>query len=57
LISWDQFAHVCGRVFIQLLVVVSKDEDSDVDRAENGQLVSLLEQATLSLEKSAGVAR
>ena len=31
---------------------MAKDNDSDIDRAEDGELVSLLEQAAFTLEES-----
>lgn len=48
----DHLTHVCGGVLVQLLVA-AEDKDGDVDRAEDGELVRLLEQAALSLEKGA----
>lgn len=49
--SADSIVYVAGRVFIQLLVV-SKDDDSNINGAEDGELVSLLEQAAFALEES-----
>ncbi len=48
----DQGAHVGRRVLVQLLVA-AEDEDGDVDGAEDGELVGLLEEAAFPLEKSA----
>lgn len=50
LVSGNEVAHVRGRILVELLVV-SKDEDGDIDGAEHGELVCLLEQAALALEK------
>jgi hypothetical protein len=50
LISVNKFSHIRWRIFVELLVV-TKDEDGDIDGAENGKLVSLLEKTTLSLQK------
>lgn len=38
------------RVLVQLLIV-AEDDNRDIDGAENGELVSLLEQATFALEE------
>lgn len=50
LVPRDQVAHVGRRVLVQLLVI-TKDEDGNVDGAEHGELVRLLEQATLALQE------
>lgn len=50
LVSGDEISHVRRRVLVELLVV-AKDEDGDVDGAEDGQLVGLLEQTALSLQE------
>lgn len=50
LVSGDEVSHVARGVLVQLLVV-SKNKDGDIDRTENGELVSLFEQATLSFQK------
>lgn len=42
--------HVTRRVLIEFLVS-AKDNDGDIDRTKNGQLVRLLEQSTFSLEE------
>lgn len=56
LISPDGFVDVAGRELVQLLIV-AEDYHGNVDGAEDGELVRLLEQATLALEKGAiGVA-
>jgi hypothetical protein len=36
---------------------VAKDDDGDIDRTKNGQLVSLLEQTTLSLEECPAIGK
>lgn len=56
LVSGDEIAHIRGRVFIELLVG-AEDEDGDVGGAENGQLVSLLEETELALKEGAAKGR
>lgn len=51
LISSYRFIDIAGREFIKLLVV-TEDDDSDIDRAQHRQLVRFLEQAAFTLEKS-----
>ena len=53
-VSCDQLPHVAGRVLVQLLVL-AKDEDGDIHRAKHGELMCLLEQTALALQKGAGV--
>lgn len=53
LISADDLVDVSRRELIELLVV-TEDDDSDVDRAQYRQLVRLLEQTSLSLQKCSG---
>lgn len=48
--SGDRLVDVARRVFVQLLIV-AEDDDRDVDGAQHGQLVRLLEQAALALEE------
>lgn len=48
----DSLVDVARRELVQLLVV-TKDDDGDIDRAQDTKLVSFLEQSTFSLEKSA----
>ena len=48
LVSGNEFAHVGRRVLVYLLIV-AKDKDGNIDRAEDRELVSLLEQAALAL--------
>jgi hypothetical protein len=50
LISSQDLPNITTRVFIQLLII-SKDYDRDIDRAENGELMRLLEQAAFALEE------
>jgi hypothetical protein len=50
LISSQDLSNITTRVFVQLLVI-SKDYDRDIDRAENGELMRLLEQAAFALEE------
>lgn len=50
LVAADQVVHVGGRVLVELLVV-AEDEDCDIDGAQDGELMRLLEQAALSLEE------
>lgn len=49
----DGLVDVAGRKLIELLVV-AKDDDSDVDGAEDAQLVCLLEQAAFTLQEGDG---
>ena len=44
LVSRQDLSNVSTRVFVQLLII-SKDYDRDIDGAENGELMRLLEQA------------
>lgn len=53
-VSRDQLPHVAGRVLVQLLVL-SKDEDGHIHRAEHRELMRLLEQTALALQEGAGV--
>lgn len=50
MVSCDEVPHVSTRVLVQLFIV-AKDEDGDVDRAENGELMCLLEKTALALQK------
>jgi hypothetical protein len=50
LISSQDLSNITTRVFVQLLII-SKDYDRDIDRAENGELMRLLEQAAFALEE------
>jgi hypothetical protein len=50
LISSQDLSNITTRVFVQLLII-SKDYDGDIDRAENGELMRLLEQAAFALEE------
>lgn len=54
--SCDGLVDVPRRILVQLLVV-SEDDDSDVDGAEHGKLVRLLEQPTFALEEGDGPGR
>jgi hypothetical protein len=51
LISADGLIDIARGELVQLLVV-AEDDDGDIDGAEDGQLVRLLEQTTFTLEKS-----
>lgn len=51
-ISGDQLAHLTRRVLVEFLVL-AKDEDGDIDGAEDGEFVSLLEETALALQKGA----
>jgi hypothetical protein len=44
--------NVAGRELVKLLVI-AKDDDRDVDGAEDAQFVCLLEQAAFTLQKGA----
>jgi hypothetical protein len=46
----DSLVDVARRVLVQLLVV-TEDDDCDVDGAQHGKLVRLLEQTTFALEE------
>lgn len=50
LIATESLVHVARGVLIEFLVM-AKDNDGDIDGTKNGQLVSLLEQSTFSLEE------
>lgn len=50
LVSSNRLVYVARGEFVQFLVV-AKDDDSHVDRAEDGQLMRLLEQTAFPLEK------
>lgn len=49
--SSNSLVDIAGRVLIKLFIV-AEDYDGNIDRAKNGELVSLLEQATFALEES-----
>jgi hypothetical protein len=51
LVAANCLIDVAGRKLVQLLVV-AKDDDSDVDGAEDGELMRLLEQAAFALQES-----
>jgi hypothetical protein len=53
-ISRQRFANVSGRKLVQLLVV-AEDDDGNIDRTQDRQLMRLLEEAAFSLEKSSAV--
>jgi hypothetical protein len=48
--SRDGLVDVARRVLVQLLVV-SEDDDRDVDGAQHGKLVRLFEQTTFAFEE------
>jgi hypothetical protein len=50
LISGNKITHVCRRVLVQLLIV-AEDENGNIDGAQDGKLVCLLEQAALTLKE------
>jgi hypothetical protein len=50
LVSRQDLSNVTTRIFVQLLII-PKDYDRDIDRAEDGKLMRLLEQATFALEE------
>lgn len=54
MIPLDQLVHVGRRVLVELLVR-AKDEDGDIDGAEDGKFVRLLEEAALALEEGAAM--
>jgi hypothetical protein len=51
LISRQNLSYITTRVFVQLLVI-AKYDDRDIDGAEDGQLMRLLEQTAFALEES-----
>lgn len=53
-ISRQRLANVSRRKLVQLLVV-AEDDDGDIDRTQDRQLMCFLEQAAFSLEKSSAV--
>lgn len=53
MVSAEGFLDVGGGELVQLLVV-AEDDHSNVDRAEDGELMGLLEEAALALEKGDG---
>lgn len=52
----DRLVDIPRRVLIQLLIM-PKDDDRDIDRAQHGKLMRFLEQAALALQKSDGPAQ
>lgn len=52
LVPSDGLVDVARRELVELLVV-PKDDDCNVDGAEDGKLVSLLEEAAFALQKGA----
>lgn len=52
LISVDELSHICGRVFVKLLVI-TKDKDGNINGTKHGKLMSLLEEAAFSLQECA----
>jgi hypothetical protein len=54
IISRQDLSNVTTRIFVQFLVI-AKDYHGDIDGAENGELMRLLEQTTFALkERSVG---
>lgn len=45
--------HVAARILVELLVV-AKDNDGDIDGAEDGQLMGFFKETALAFEKGAG---
>ena len=52
----NDLVDIVRRVFVEFLVV-TKDDYSDFDLAENGEFVRLLEKAAFALEEGDGPAR
>jgi len=52
LIAAKRIGHVTGRVLVKFLVV-TEDDDRNIDGTKNRQLVSLLEQTTFALKECA----
>jgi hypothetical protein len=53
LVALQEVGEVGGGVFVEL-VVLAEDDDGDVDGGEDGELVGLLEETALALEKGDG---
>jgi hypothetical protein len=51
LISRQDLSNITTRVLVQLLII-AKDYNRDIDRAEHGKLMRLLEKTSFALEKS-----
>ena len=51
--SCDRLVDVSRRVLVQLLVV-AEDDDGDIDGAQDGELMRLLEEAAFALEEGDG---
>lgn len=49
-VSRDQLSHVAGRVLVQFLVL-AEDEDGDIHRAQDGELMCLLEETALAFQE------
>lgn len=50
LVSCDQISHIARGVLVQLLIA-AEDKHGDIDGAEHGQLMRLLEKTALSLQE------
>lgn len=50
LVPGQNLSNITTRVLVQLFVV-AKDDNRDVDGAQNGELMCLLEQAAFALEE------
>ena len=46
----DDLVDIAGTILVKLLVS-AEDNDGNIDRAEDGKLMRLLEQSTFTLEK------
>jgi hypothetical protein len=54
LIATESLVHVTRGVLIEFLVM-TKDDNGDIDGTKNGQLMSLLKQSTFSLEEGPAI--
>lgn len=52
MVSCDQISHIARGVLVQLLIA-AEDKHGDIDGAEHGQLMRLLEKTALSLQERA----
>ena len=56
MVSRQDLSNISARVFVQLLIV-AKYYDCDIDGAENGKLMRLLEKSSFPLEKRPAAAQ
>lgn len=56
LIATESLVHVTRGVLVEFLVM-TKDDNGDIDGTKNGQLMGLLKQSTFSLEECPAIDR